>query len=88
VLDGFEVLGLRRFVEKGLEICDKPLAEVGPVIDALLRKVLEPLQRILPENNGKVCYHDVLYRPSGNHAPGSCLGSYLLMFETLKLGIH
>jgi hypothetical protein len=58
-LDAFEVPGLRLFVEKGLEILDKPVAEVVPAIDAMARKVLEPLQRILPENDGQVRCHDV-----------------------------
>jgi hypothetical protein len=64
-LDGFEVPGLHQFIKKGLEIHDKLVAEVGPVIDALVRKVSGPLHRILPENNGKVPCHDVLYHPSG-----------------------
>jgi hypothetical protein len=36
-LDGLEVLGLRRFVEKGLKIHDKLTAEVILVVDAVLR---------------------------------------------------
>jgi hypothetical protein len=35
-LDGLEVLGLRRFVEKGLKIHDKLTAEVILVVDAVL----------------------------------------------------
>lgn len=58
---GFEVLGLCRLVKKGLEIRDKPVAEVIPVIDAMARKVLEALQRNLPEDDGQVHYHDILY---------------------------
>lgn len=53
-LDAFEVRGLRLFIEKGLEILDKPVVEVVPVIDAMARKVPEPLQRILSENDGQV----------------------------------
>ena len=59
-LDGFEVLGLHRFVGKGLEILDKPVLEVIPVIDVMAMKVSEPLQCILPKNDGQVRYHDVL----------------------------
>jgi hypothetical protein len=43
VLDGFEVLGLRRFVGKGLEIRDKSVVEVSQIIDAVVGKVLKPL---------------------------------------------
>jgi hypothetical protein len=53
-LDQFEVSGLRWFVRKGLEIYDTPVAEIGPVVDALAGKVPEPLQHVLPENDGQV----------------------------------
>jgi hypothetical protein len=36
-LDGLEVTGLRRFVRKGLIICNKSAAEVIPIIDAVSR---------------------------------------------------
>jgi hypothetical protein len=39
VFNGFEVPRLHRFVRKGLEICDKPVAEVSSVVDAMVRKV-------------------------------------------------
>jgi hypothetical protein len=42
-LDGFGVPRLRRFVGKGLKIRDKPIPEVGLVIDAVAGKVSEPL---------------------------------------------
>jgi hypothetical protein len=63
--DGFEVLGLCRLIGKGLEIRDNPVAEVGLIVDAMARKVLEPLQCILPEDDGQVHYHDVLCCPDG-----------------------
>jgi hypothetical protein len=40
---GFEVLGLRWLVGKGLEVRDKPVAAVGLAVDAMAAKVLEPL---------------------------------------------
>jgi hypothetical protein len=64
VLDGFEVPWLCRLVGKGLQI-DKPVEEIGPVVDAMTWKVLEPLQRVQPENDGQVCCHDVLYCSGG-----------------------
>jgi hypothetical protein len=63
--DGFEVPGLRRFVGKGLEIHNNPVAEIGPVIDAMARKMSEQLQCILPKNNGLVRCHDVLHCSGG-----------------------
>jgi hypothetical protein len=94
--DGFEVLGLCWFVKKGLEIRDKLVAKVTPVVDAMARKMSEPLQRIMPKNNGQVRYHDVLHcldglgggRINGQPAARILLGSYLSTFETLKLGGH
>jgi hypothetical protein len=38
--------------QKGIGICDKPVAKVGLVVDAVARKMSEPLQCILPKNNG------------------------------------
>jgi hypothetical protein len=64
-LDGFKVQELHRFVRKGLEIRNKPVAEVVLVVNEMARKVSEPLQRILLKNNGKVHYHDILYCSSG-----------------------
>ena len=43
MFDGFEVLGLHRFVGKGLEICDKPVAEVSSVVDAMAGKMSKQL---------------------------------------------
>jgi hypothetical protein len=42
-LDGLEVLRLHWFVGKGLKVRDKPAAEVIPVVDAVARKMSEPL---------------------------------------------
>jgi hypothetical protein len=56
---------LRRFVGKGLEIHKNPVAEIGPVIDAMVRKMSKPLQCILPKNNGLVRCRDVLHCSSG-----------------------
>ena len=36
---------------KGMEIHDKPVAEVGLVVDAMARKMSVPLQHILTKNN-------------------------------------
>jgi hypothetical protein len=36
-LDGLEVPGLRRFVGKGLKVCDKPAAKVVSIVDAMAR---------------------------------------------------
>lgn len=65
-LDGLVVPGPRWFVRKGLEIHDKPTAEVVPVVDAVSRQVSEPLQRVLPQDNGQVHCHDIFRRPSGS----------------------
>jgi hypothetical protein len=70
-----------RFVRKGLKVYDKLATKVVPVIDAVARKMLEPLQRVLPKDNGQVRYYDVLRSPSGpgsscvdaNQSLGSCL---------------
>jgi hypothetical protein len=37
------------------------VVEVGPVVDAMARKMSKPMQCILPENDGQVRCHDVLY---------------------------
>jgi hypothetical protein len=37
VLDGLEVLGLRRVIRKGLKVSDKPAADVVLVVDAMSR---------------------------------------------------
>jgi hypothetical protein len=34
-LDGFEIPRLRRFVRERLEVCDKPTAEISPVVNAM-----------------------------------------------------
>jgi hypothetical protein len=47
-LDGLEVLGLRRFVRKGLKVWDKPVAKVVPVVSVVSRYMSERLQRVLP----------------------------------------
>jgi hypothetical protein len=60
-LDEIEVLRLRRFIGKGLKICDKLVAEVVPVIDAVAREMLKPLRCILPEDDWQVHCHDVLH---------------------------
>jgi hypothetical protein len=65
VLDGLEVSRLCRFVRKRLKVCDKLAAEVVLVVDAVVRKMSEPLQRILLEDNGQVRCHDIL-RCSGD----------------------
>jgi hypothetical protein len=65
-LDGLVVLGSCWFVRKGLEIRDKPTPEAVPVVDAVLWQVSEPLQRVLPQDNGQIHCHDVFRRPSGS----------------------
>jgi hypothetical protein len=70
-LDGFEVLGFRRFVRKGLKIRDKPVAKVGLVVDAMAWKMSEPSQRVLPRDNGQVRHHDVFCRSGG--LGGGCI---------------
>lgn len=37
MLDGLEALGLRRFVGKGLKVCDKPAAKVVSIMVAVAR---------------------------------------------------
>jgi hypothetical protein len=64
-LDGHEVPSLRRFVIKGLKVHDKPMTEVVPIVEAVARKMLEPLQCILPEDDGQVRCHDILHYSSG-----------------------
>jgi hypothetical protein len=51
--DGFEIPQLRWFVGEGLEVLDKPAAEIFPIVDAVSRQMSKPLQRVLH-------YHDVL----------------------------
>jgi hypothetical protein len=46
--NGFEVPRLCRFIREGLEVHDKPVTEISPVIDAVLRQMPEPLQCVLP----------------------------------------
>ena len=42
-LDGLEVPKLRWFVKKGSKVHNKLAAEVVPIIDAVARKMSEPL---------------------------------------------
>jgi hypothetical protein len=46
--DGFEIPWLRRFVREGLEVRDKLVAEIFPIIDEVSRQMSESLQRVLP----------------------------------------
>jgi hypothetical protein len=46
--DGFEIPWLRRFVGEGLEVRDKPAAEISPIVDAVSRQMSKPLQRVMP----------------------------------------
>jgi hypothetical protein len=46
--DGFEIPRLCRFIGEGLEVRDKPMTEISPIIDAVLRQMSEPLQCVLP----------------------------------------
>lgn len=57
------------FSKRGLKVGEEPVTEVRPVVDAVARKMTEPLERVLPLYNRDIRYHDVLRRPSvlGNH---------------------
>jgi hypothetical protein len=46
--NGFEIPWLRQFIREGLEVRDKPVAEVTPIVDAVLWKVSKPLKCVLP----------------------------------------
>lgn len=52
--DGFEVPGLHRFVGERLEVCEKPVTKVIPIVDAMARKMSEPLKRVLPMHDMQV----------------------------------
>jgi hypothetical protein len=69
VLDGFEVPGLHRFVGKRLEVHNKPIEEVVPVVDAVVKEMSEPLKHVLTEHNWQVRCDDILRCPSnlGGH---------------------
>jgi hypothetical protein len=69
--NGFEVPWLRRFIRKKLEILDKSSAEVTPIVDAVSWQVPEPLQCVLPQNDGQLRRHDVLHCPSS--LGGGCI---------------
>jgi hypothetical protein len=47
-----------------LELCDKSATEIPPIVDAVSRQVPEPLQCVLPQNDGQVRCHDILRCPS------------------------
>jgi hypothetical protein len=68
VPNGFEVPWLRRLVGEGLEVGDKTLTEVAPIVDAVSGQVSQPLQRIFPKDDGQICSHHIFSCPSG---PGS-----------------
>jgi hypothetical protein len=46
--DGFEIPWLRWFIGEGLEVRNKPVAEIFPIIDEVSRQMSESLQRVLP----------------------------------------
>jgi hypothetical protein len=50
--NGFEVPWLCRFIGERLKICNKPAAEVTLIVDAVSRKVSDPLQCVMSQNNG------------------------------------
>ena len=41
--NGFEIPRLRRFIGEGLKVHDKPVIEISPIVDAMLRQMSEPL---------------------------------------------
>lgn len=45
---------------------DEVIIEVNTVVDALVREMMEPLERILPVHDWEVRHHDVLRHPSAS----------------------
>jgi hypothetical protein len=96
VPDGFEIPWLHRLVGEGLEVGDEAPTEVVPIVDAVSWQMSEPLQRVLPQDNGQVRSHHILCRPSG--PDGSCedgqpaswilLGLVLVNVGDLEVGGH
>jgi hypothetical protein len=41
--NGFEIPWLRRFIGEGLEVRDKPVTEISPMVDAVSRQMPESL---------------------------------------------
>jgi hypothetical protein len=46
--NGFEVPRLCRFIREGLEVCNKPVTEISPIVDVVSRQMSEPLQCVVP----------------------------------------
>ena len=81
--NGFEVPRLCRFIGERLKIRDKPTVEVPTIVDVVSRQVSEPLQCVLPYNNGQVCYHDILHCPSS--PDGRCIDGQPASWILLRL---
>lgn len=56
-LDGLEVPWLRHLIREHLKVGDKLVVEVDLVVDVVVMEVAMPLERVLPQHNGKVCCH-------------------------------
>jgi hypothetical protein len=59
------------------------MAEVPPIVDVVSRQVPEPLQCVLPQNDGQVHHHDVLRCPSS--PGGGCIDGQPASRVLLKL---
>jgi hypothetical protein len=93
-LNGFEILRLCRFIGEGLEVRDKPVTKISPIVDAVLRQMPEPLQCVVPQNDGNVSCHDVFCCPSslgsgcidGQPTPWVLLGLILVDVGDFEIG--
>jgi hypothetical protein len=87
--DGFEVPWLRQLVGEELEVGDEAMTEVAPIIDAVSWQVSQPLQCILPKNDGQVCSHHIYGRssgPGGGRIDGQPASWVLLGFIFVDVG--
>jgi hypothetical protein len=53
-----------------MEVGGEAPTEVAPIVDAVSGQVSQPLQSILPEDDGQVCGHHIFSRPSGSCGGG------------------
>jgi hypothetical protein len=48
-----------------LKVGDEPVKEVGPMVDAVAREIMEPLEHVLSYYNREIHRHYVLHCPGG-----------------------
>jgi hypothetical protein len=62
---GFEVPWPRQLVREGLEVGDETPTEIAPIVGAVSWQMSEPLQHVLPQDDGQLRHHYVFRRSSG-----------------------